>query len=567
MFAPSDSDSDVPSFHSIKQSAPSTTGTHAPKPDGRTLTDHPDSLDAYMRTLQSSVVNSTVVRYSKVTSKSSTSSEDEPVPITCPPSHNSDRTPSSLQMEDRQLSLPPIDYSSQSLPPVNRLAFNPRCLSPENSITVVENVGSSPVSVRNGSAPILRVFDDLSPPSSRKLVDALSIAYPAPTPIQAVSIPHSLSGRDIIAIAQTGSGKTIAYSVPLLTHVAAQKGTSRSGNGPVGLVLSPTRELALQISQVLDEFGKCISVKTCYIVGGVPKFEQYKLVRDSGAAIFVCTPGRLIDMLRMRACRMNRCSFIVIDEVDRMLDMGFGAQVRTVLSQIRPDAQRALYSATLPKFVERLVSEFLNNPVHISITGGSNRQTAMVTNNVKDCFYHFNNDSARQTWLVNHLASLVSEGLLIIFCSTRGESAALANILRATGIPTACIHGETEQADREELLRMFRENELPILVSTDLAARGLDIVGVQNVVNYGCAKSWEWHVHRCGRTGRASRKGNAYTLMDSTCRSDLAFARHAVDVLRREDRDVPKALEYLNELSRRTGSDVYKHVRAKRSKR
>lgn len=518
----------------------------------------PDSLDTFMNALPSSSSFPSISRPMKSDPQpSSKFSNDESLPVSNSAISSRSNSPTANEVsqtghdkDNQPQTLTPVDFSSQPLPPFSRLEFLPPSHLEMDSSETKGSIIALRATVRNGSAPILSSFQDICPPISKKLSDVLCEAFLAPSPIQAISLPYTLSGRDIVAIAQTGSGKTIAYALPLLTHVSAQKGSSRSGHGPVGLVMVPTRDLATQIADVLNQYGRCLSVSTCCVVGGVPKYEQFKQIRDSGAGIVVCTPGRYIDMLRMRACHMKRCSFVVLDEADRMLDMGFEPQVRTLLSQIRPDAQRALFSATMPRFVERLSCDVLSNPVFISLSGSSHQHTAMVNENVNDCFFHFSNESARTEWLIDHLSTFVSEGLLIIFCSTRGDSAALANIIRGKGMPAACIHGETDQSDREGLLRMFRGNELPVLVTTDVAARGLDIENVQNVVNYGCAKSWEWHVHRVGRSGRANQKGSAYTLMDSTSQSDMQFAEEAAAILRREKRTVPTALLHLQKLSR-----------------
>lgn len=573
MFSPSDSDSDT-AVKSTKRSDASYPPVH-PNPHskdektnviGSPSPHQPDTLEEYMSSLQPPAANSKFIRVSKHLSTGSTSSDEEFTPLFIAPSESIAQVPNPNDNQ-KQLTLSAVDYSSQSLPLVNRVTFTPPAHIETNPRRIAVQMASLHATIRNGCAPVLSSFSDTSPPTPRKLSEALSTNFPTLTPIQAVSLSHILSGRDVVAIAQTGSGKTIAYALPLLTHAVAQKGSSRGGNGPIGLVLSPTRELAIQISDVLNEYGKCISISACCVVGGVPKYEQYKQIRDSGAAIIVCTPGRLIDMLRMRACRMSRCSFVVMDEADRMLDLGFGPQVLTLLSQIRPDAQRTLFSATMPKFVQRLVADVLKDPVQILLTGANYQKIPMVASSVTDCFLNFENDSIRKEWLMEHLPNFVREGLLIIFCSTRGDSAGLANTIRARGTPVACIHGETEQSDREDFLRMFRANELPILVTTDVAARGLDIDDVRNVINYGCAKSWEWHVHRCGRTGRASRKGNAYTLMDQSNQNDISFANEAANILRREKRDIPKALAYLQELSGNSNRESQKRNKAKRQKR
>lgn len=573
LFSGSDSDSDVVPTRSRFKPSPSPS-THPPNDAARTSTDQPDSLDAFMSSLQSTTTApcpkaSAQQKSPHPATFTSSDDEDEKPTISEMRDHASDceQTASRRNPDQPQLNLPPIDYSLQPGPPVQHLKFSAPSHLETDSEVIASQLSALRANVHNGIAPIIPSFQDISPPAPENLVHLLSMAFPDPTPVQAITFPFTFCQRDLVAVAQTGSGKTLAYAVPLLCHVAAQSGSSRSGRGPAGLVIVPTRELALQITEVLGEYGKHVGASACCVVGGVPKYEQHKQVRDGGAAIIVCTPGRLIDILRLRACRMSRCSFVVLDEADRMLDMGFGPQVRTVLSQIRPDAQRAFFSATMPTFVKRLAADFLNNPVHVSLTGANGRRApAMVNENVTDCFLCFDSDNDRKQWLLDNLARFVQTGLVIVFCTTRGDSAALANIIRGIGMPAACIHGETEQLDREGLLRMFRAGELPLLVTTDLSARGLDIDDVHSVVNYGCAKSWEWHVHRVGRTGRAARKGNAYTLMDCNSRADVSFAVEAVAILRKDNRDIPSALSKLLS-SQDTTRESQSRMRGRRPKK
>lgn len=188
----------------------------------------------------------------------------------------------------------------------------------------------------------------------------------------------------------------------------------------------------------------------------------------------------------------------------------------------------------------------LRSPVHVTCSAGSK----MVKSSIDDTFIYFESAADREDWLMDRVPSLTACGLLIVFCSTRGDAAQLANVVRARALPAACIHGETDQDDRQDLLKMFRGGEVPILVTTDVAARGLDIDDVTAVVNYGAAKSWEWHVHRVGRSGRAARKGQAYTLMLSSNQGDLSFAEQAVTLLKAEGRTVPPALQYLQGVRR-----------------
>lgn len=438
----------------------------------------------------------------------------------------------------RDLKLKPIDYSNVQLSKVawSRYEPLPRLkLGTENLKVQLQLLGAS---LHNGRFVPLVSFEDLALELPKPLLSAILNAFATPTPIQKVAIPGVLAGRDMVGIAKTGSGKTAAYGIPLLSHVARQSGSSSRGAGPVAIVLSPTRELATQITSVLRRFDARPGV-LC-VVGGHAKYEQFKRIRDSGAEVLVATPGRLIDMLKMRACGMTRCSFVVVDEADRMFDLGFTDQVRAIVSQLRPDSQRLLFSATFPKMVRGFAEEILRDPVRVEIKGAGG--TAMVNESVTEKYRSFLSDAERISWLLDAILRMREEGLVIVFCGTRGDAAAVANSIRRKGIAAACIHGETDAADREGLLKMFRSGEFPLLVTTDLSARGLDIEDVRNVVNYGCAKSWEWHVHRVGRTGRAGRKGTSWTLVVKGNKGDSAFLSDALRAYGRKGTSLPDGL-------------------------
>jgi len=327
-----------------------------------------------------------------------------------------------------------------------------------------------------------------------------------------------------------------AFVLPLLVHAMDQPRIGQS-EGPIGLILAPTRELAHQIAHESKRFGKSLGVKVTLIVGGDPKFEQFKALRDGGAEIVVGTPGRLLDMVKMKACTFKRCTYLVLDEADRMFDMGFEPQVRSVIGQIRPDRQTLLFSATFKPMVERLASSALQNPVRIVV--GS---VGAVNENVKQIVEVFGNDDQKFQWLKQRIPQLSSEGGVVIFALTRGGCAELANDLRAAGFPTCSIHGETDQADREGMIKMFKRQEVKLLVATDIAARGLDIKHVKNVINYEPAKNIDWYTHRIGRTGRAGQKGTAYTLL--TARNS-SFAEILMRSFQKSEQPVPPALAAL----------------------
>lgn len=550
-----------------------------------------DSLEAYMSTLNAAT--STNAPHRQLPSKTECSSESsaevlqsEKILETGEQREQSEDTPA------RDLILEPVDHSLKQYPQISHCGYVPLPrvdnFSPEEKATKLARMGAL---LANASdlAPI-DTFQDLALVLPNQLLSSILASFEFPTPIQRVAIPASLFGRNIIGVARTGSGKTAAYAIPLLCHISAQsQGSSVSGKGPRAVVIVPTRELALQITGVISRLGKGLKTKVLCVVGGHAKYEQFKRLRDSGAEVVVCTPGRFIDMVKMKACSLSRCSFVVLDEADRMFDMGFGNQVDALLSQIRPDAQKLLFSATFPRNVAGLANTYVEAPIRINIgqaregndlSEGRNELKGanmtkkkvtdlipMVNENVTETYVIVNDESERESWLLSHLDQLVSEGLVIIFCQTRGGAASLANVIRTTGRPAACVHGETDHADREGLLGMFRGGELSLLVTTDLSARGLDIANIKNVVNYGCAKSWEWHVHRVGRTGRAAEKGRAFTLISKQSKGDKTFVLEASYAFRRNQQQVPQPLQEIAALERNSRREFRYRARGLRGRR
>lgn len=490
----------------------------------------------------------------------------------------------------KDLVLEPIDHTSKDYPPLVSCDYLP--LPRLESLTKEERIrklNSMAASVVGGDEVVpVDTFQDMALVLPKALLGSILSSFEKPTPIQQVAIPAALHGKDITAVAKTGSGKTAAYAIPLLCHIALQvRGSSTGGKGPSALIIAPTRELALQITGVVKKLGEGMKTGVLCVVGGHAKYEQFKKLRDSGAEVVVCTPGRLIDMVKMKACSFSRCSFVVLDEADRMFDMGFGPQVDALLSQIRPDAQKLLFSATFPKVVAKLTKFYLHDPTRITIGSGnrgqevtrarqadgitSKRMSApvvpMVSENVTEAYVVVENEAERESWLLSRLDGLIKEGLVMVFCQSRGASAALANVIRKTGKPAACVHGETDNADREGLIQMFRSGELPLLITTDLTARGLDIANVKNVINYGCAKSWEWHVHRVGRTGRAEQRGNAYTLICQKTGMDMSFAHEAVSAYRKSRLQVPSVLLELETVAHKGKRDSRSRGRGFRGRR
>ncbi|KAJ0959544.1 putative RNA helicase [Helianthus annuus] len=333
--------------------------------------------------------------------------------------------------------------------------------------------------------------------------DFQKAGFTEPTAIQAQGWPMALKGRDLIGIAETGSGKTLAYLLPAIVHVNAQPILS-PGDGPIVLVLAPTRELGVQIQQEATKFGASSKIKNTCIYGGVPKGPQ---VRDlqKGVEIVIATPGRLIDMLESHHTNLRRVTYLVLDEADRMLDMGFEPQMKKIVSQIRPDRQTLYWSATWPKEVEQLARQLLYNPYKVVIGSSELKANHSIHQHV---------DIMTENQKYNKLVKL--------------GVTKFTRQLRMDGWPALSIHGDKSQAERDWVLSEFKSGKSPIMTATDVAARGLDVKDVKYVINYDFPGSLEDYVHRIGRTGRAGAKGTAYTFFTA---ANARFAKELIAIL------------------------------------
>lgn len=333
--------------------------------------------------------------------------------------------------------------------------------------------------------------------------------FPRPTAIQSQGWPIALSGRDMVGIAQTGSGKTLAYMLPGLVHISHQKPLSR-GEGPIVLVLAPTRELAQQIQTVVRDFGNHSKPNIRYtcIFGGALKGPQ---VRDleRGVEVVIATPGRLIDFLERGITNLRRCTYLVLDEADRMLDMGFEPQIRKIVEQIRPDRQVLMWSATWPKEVQTLAEDFLREYIQINIGSLSLAANHNIHQIVDVC--EENEKEGKLLKLLKEIATTDASNKIIIFVETKKKVEDLLKNIVRDGYGATSIHGDKSQSERDYVLQDFRHGKSTILVATDVAARGLDVEDVKYVINFDYPNSSEDYIHRIGRTGRCSQYGTAYT--------------------------------------------------------
>ncbi|XP_018399400.1 PREDICTED: ATP-dependent RNA helicase DBP2-like [Cyphomyrmex costatus] len=329
--------------------------------------------------------------------------------------------------------------------------------------------------------------------------------FAEPTAIQAQGWPIALSGRDLVGIAQTGSGKTLAYILPATVHINHQPRLSR-GDGPIVLILAPTRELAQQIQTVARDFGSSSCIRNTCIFGGSPKGPQARDL-ERGVEICIATPGRLIDFLEKGTTNLRRCTYLVLDEADRMLDMGFEPQIRKIIEQIRPDRQVLMWSATWPKEVQALAEDFLSDYIQINIGSLTLAANHNIRQIVEICQEH-----EKEMKLSQLLREIGTErgSKMIIFVETKKKVDDITKTIKREGWSAISIHGDKSQPERDYVLSEFRNGKTMILVATDVAARGLDVEDVKYVINFDYPNSSEDYIHRIGRTGRCQSAGTAY---------------------------------------------------------
>ncbi|CAA0828524.1 DEAD-box ATP-dependent RNA helicase 46 [Striga hermonthica] len=352
--------------------------------------------------------------------------------------------------------------------------------------------------------------------------------FSVPTPIQAQSWPIALQGRDIVAIAKTGSGKTLGYLIPGFIHLKQRHNNPKLG--PTVLVLSPTRELATQIQDEAVKFGRSSKISCTCLYGGAPKGPQLRDL-DRGVDVVVATPGRLNDILEMRRVSLHQVSYLVLDEADRMLDMGFEPQIRKIVKQVPSRRQTLMYTATWPKEVRRIAADLLVNSVQVNI----GNVDELVANKAITQYVEVLPPMEKRRRLEQILRSQEPGSKVIIFCSTKKMCDQLAgNLTRQFG--AVAIHGDKSQGERDYVLNQFRNGRSPILVATDVAARGLDIKDIRVVINFDFPTGIEDYVHRIGRTGRAGATGVSYTFL---CDQDSKHAAELVKLLEGANQRVP----------------------------
>ncbi|TMP99198.1 MAG: DEAD/DEAH box helicase [Verrucomicrobia bacterium] len=326
-----------------------------------------------------------------------------------------------------------------------------------------------------------------------------AMGYVEPTPIQLRTIPLILAGQDVIGSAQTGTGKTAAFALPILSQLG------QPGRAPRVLVLEPTRELAAQVETAIRDLARFTPLRVAVVYGGVGYGRQNDALRQ-GIDIIVATPGRLLDHLRQGNAKLDQIKFLVLDEADRMLDMGFLPDVRRIVEKCPRDRHTSLFSATIPPEIESLIKWAMRHPQTIEI--GARRSPA---DTVKHVIYPVAED--QKSDLLRELLERVNYDSVIVFCRTKNRADRIGHMLRKNNHAVAILHSNRTQREREQALRGFRDSRYEVLVATDIAARGLDIANVSHVINFDVPQHPEDYVHRIGRTGRAEATGDAFTLM------------------------------------------------------
>ncbi|XP_054654016.1 probable ATP-dependent RNA helicase DDX43 [Dunckerocampus dactyliophorus] len=358
------------------------------------------------------------------------------------------------------------------------------------------------------------------------------VGFIKPTPIQSQAWPVLLSGEDLIAIAQTGTGKTLAYLLPGFIHMDGQPVPCCEREGPGMLVLTPTRELALQIEEECSKY-RYKGYKSICIYGGGDRRGQIDLVKG-GVDIVIATPGRLNDLQMNELISLHSITYLVLDEADRMLDMGFEPQIMKILLDIRPDRQTVMTSATWPTSVRRLAKSYLKNPMMVYVgtldlaAVGTVQQTVLVVH-----------EEDKKSYLFGFIRNMLPEDKVLVFVGKKLICDDLSSDMCLHGLAVQSLHGDREQWDREEALKDFKEGRVRILVATDLASRGLDVHDITHVFNFDFPRNIEEYVHRVGRTGRAGRSGAAVTLVT---RDNWRMAPELIPILERSGQEVPVEL-------------------------
>ncbi|PFH59790.1 hypothetical protein XA68_11869 [Ophiocordyceps unilateralis] len=448
--------------------------------------------------------------------------------------------------------IPSVDYSKIDLQPVRKNFWvEPAELSAMSDAEVTElraELDGIKVKGKNVPKPVLKWAQC---GLTHQTLDIISnLGYEKPTAIQMQAIPALMSGRDVVGVAKTGSGKTVAFLLPMFRHIMDQP-SLKEADGPIGLIMTPTRELATQIHRDCKPFLQSMKIRSVCAYGGAPVRDQIADLKR-GAEVIVCTPGRMIDLLAAnqgRVTNLKRVTYVVLDEADRMFDMGFEPQVMKIFANMRPDKQTILFSATMPRLIDSLTKKVLTNPVEITVGGRS-----VVAKEIEQVV-EVREESTKFLRVLELLGELYNrdeDARTLIFVERQEKADDLLKELLQKGYPCMSIHGGKDQVDRDSNISDFKKGVIPILIATSVAARGLDVKQLKLVINFDAPNHMEDYVHRSGRTGRAGNKGVAVTFVtpeQDNCAQGIAKALEQsgqpvpekLDEMRRSHREKVKA--------------------------
>ncbi|CAB3227207.1 unnamed protein product [Arctia plantaginis] len=442
------------------------------------------------------------------------------------------------EQQDRWAKLPPIvkDFYQED-PVVANMSPDEvkRWRLANNNITVKRTFDDKP-DLRPIPNPVV-TFEQAFQHHPEILEEIYKQGFKQPSPIQSQAWPILLRGDDLIGIAQTGTGKTLAFLLPALIHIEGQTIPRDQREGPTVLVMAPTRELALQIDKEVSKY-QYRGIKSVCLYGGGNRKEQIRELSE-GVDIVIATPGRLNDLVLARHLKIINFSYIVLDEADRMLDMGFETQIRVSLCDVRPDRQTVMTSATWPPGVRRLAESYMKDPIQVNV--GSLDLAAVHTVTQKILFVE---EDGKEAALFDFLHNMDANDKVIIFCGKKATASHITTELSNKGMACQSLHGDRYQSDREAALEDMVDGKVNILIATDVASRGIDIKDLTHVVNLDFPKHVEEYVHRVGRTGRAGKTGISLTFFT---RHDWNNARDLIKILEEANQEIPEELEQMAE--------------------
>ena len=450
-----------------------------------------------------------------------------------------------LNFESLGNNLMEIDWSSQELIPVTTSYKQSSVTSSRSLSDITAYLANFKISIQGEEQikPIL-TFEEAELPS--ELVSLFeSCKFANPTKIQSLAWPIAFSGRDVIAIACTGSGKTLAYLLPLLLHISKQPPVA-AGQGPIGIVLVPTRELAKQIVYDCNRFGKALDIRTVCIYGGNGRQFQIKDL-EAVPQLIVATPGRLLDFLEASVLTLKRCSFVVVDEGDRMMDMGFSPQLKKILSQVRPDRQVFMCTATWPSSLSEISAEYMKNPVHLNVGSSEYPVNPNITHQIQVV------ESEDKISSLLKILTPLKEKRVLVFVDTKSTCDTLVEELKGNEISAVGLHGQRSTKDRMGALLDFRAGRSLVVIATDVASRGIDIRDLEYVVLYDFPRRIEDYVHRVGRTARGSGKGTAISLFT---KDNAKSAAMLIKLLEDAGQMVPRELRRMVRKPKTEGDDA-----------